>query len=60
MIDINYHPISLDESVYELSKSQDNINLSFIKPRDKRTRGTLTSWVLGAAASTLIIIGLIY
>ena len=60
MIDINYHPISLDESVYELSKSKDNINLSFMKPRDKRTSGTLISWALGAAASTLIIIGLIY
>jgi len=38
MIDVTYHPISVDEELFELSKDS-HIHKSFIKPRTKPSSG---------------------
>lgn len=52
MIDITYHPISIDEELFELSRS-DNRHKSFIKPRSKPTN-TLRNLSLSFALFAVI------
>lgn len=52
MIDVTYHPISVDEELFELSKDT-HVHKSLIKPRPKPS-GNMKNWI-----ATLVILALI-
>ena len=60
LIDINYHPISIDESIYELSKDSHTSKKSFIPQRKKTTSSKTSLWVMALALSTMLAAGAVY
>lgn len=60
LIDINYHPISIDESLYELSKVNQSLQKSFIQPRKKPTNSKLTLWIIASILTTVLAVGLFF
>ena len=60
LIDIKYHPISIDESLFELSKESLVTFKSFIQPRKKTKKTNTWMWLVAVILSTLIAAGLVY
>lgn len=57
--DISYHPISLDNYIYELVNSKNN-KTSFITPRKKQSSYENLFWLGSAVAATIITTYLVY
>jgi len=60
LIDIKYHPISVDGSLFELSKESLTSPKSFIEPRKKTVKTNNSNWVILTIVTTLIAACLVY
>lgn len=60
LIDIKYHPISIDESLFELSKENLTSTKSFIQPRKKIKKSNTSIWLIATILTTIIAAGLVY
>jgi len=60
LIPIKYHPISIDESLFELSKESLTTSKSFIQARKKTKATKSSSWMMLTIFTTLIAASLVY
>ena len=60
LIDIKYHPISIDESLFELSKENLISSKSFIQPRKKIKKSNTSIWLISTILTTIIAAALVY
>jgi len=60
LIDIKYHPISIDGSLFELSKESVTSFKSFITPRKKAKKSNSSMWIIATVLTTLIAAGLVF
>jgi len=60
LIPIKYHPISVDESLFELSKESLKTPKSFIQTRKKTKPAQSSSWLMLTILTTLIAASLVY
>ena len=60
LIDIKYHPISIDESLFELSKENVERPKSFIQVRKKSKQSKNSSWLILTILTTLLAAALVY
>jgi len=60
LIDIKYHPISIDESLFELSKQSLGQTKSFVQVRKKTTKNSNSKWVWLTLFTTLLTAALLY
>jgi len=59
MIDVTYHPISVDEELFELSKDT-HIHKSFIKPRSKPNNNFTNIFFTLTIIALLLVVGYLY
>ena len=57
MLKIDYHPISMDEVVFEMIKTKDMTNINFGTPREVKTNKSQSYFIILAI---LIVVGAIY
>ncbi len=60
LIDISYHPISIDESLFELSKQNLTSSKSFIQPRQKIQKKNSSVFTIAAVIITIALAGVVY
>ena len=60
LIDIKYHPISVDESLFELSKQSLISFKSFTQPRKQVKKSNNSMWLITTVLTTLIALGLFF
>jgi len=60
MVDIDYEAINIEQYLLKITQKEDAIKHSFIDPRVKKQNKSAMTWIVFAAVSVLIVIGLIY
>ena len=59
LLDIEYHPINIDEEVFELIKNK-HVNKSFIKARPKKTKKNFSTNFIFAGLIFIMVLGFYY
>lgn len=60
MMEISYKAINLDNIIYDISQRNTATKYSFIEPRSKKTSLSLSTWIIIALLTTLIVITSIF
>lgn len=60
MVDVNYEVINIDQYLFEITQKDDVVKYSFIDPRVKKQNKNTLTWIIFAAISILIVLGLLY
>lgn len=60
MLDISYEQIHLDALMYDIATRNTATKYSYIEPRSKKTSFSLTTWIIIALSSLIIVFAIIF